>query len=58
MARPKNRRSWESEEQRARREHAVRLVRRGARREVVAAEFGISPSLLGKWVRGRSHGAA
>lgn len=58
MARPKNRRSWESEEERARREHAVILVRRGARREVVAAEFGISPSLLGRWIRRLAHGAA
>lgn len=58
MARPKNRRSWESEEQRSRREHAVRLVRRGARREVVAAEFGISCDLLGSWIRRIANGAA
>lgn len=58
MARPKNRRSWESEEQRSRREHAVRLVRRGARREVVAAEFGVSCDLITKWISRYVHGAA
>lgn len=58
MARPKNRRSWESEEQRVRREHAVALVRRGADRRSVAAEFGVTCDLIGKWVRKYGHGAA
>lgn len=43
--------SWEAAERRTRMEHAVRLVRRGASREVVAAEFGVSADVLSKWMR-------
>lgn len=50
MADRKARGSWEASEKRARMEHAVRLVRRGTRREVVAAEFGVSADVLSKWM--------
>lgn len=51
MARRKGQFSWEGSEARARMEHAVRLVRRGADREVVAREFRVSTDVLGKWIR-------
>lgn len=42
---------WEREEQRAKRERAVRMVERGASRDVVCREFGVSADVLGHWVR-------
>lgn len=51
MAERRARGSWEAAERRARMEHAVRLVRRGAKREVVAAEFGVSTDVLAHWMR-------
>lgn len=46
----RRRRSWEADERRARMEHAARLVRRGADRGIVAAEFGVSRDVVRKWV--------
>lgn len=50
MSRRRGQFSWEGAERHARMVHAVRLVRRVARREVVASEFNVSCDVLRKWV--------
>lgn len=50
MSRRRGQFSWEGAEKHARMVHAVRLVRRGARREAVASEFNVSCDVLRKWV--------
>ncbi len=46
-------RQWESLEAESRRDHACALVMRGASRQAVAQEFGISVDLLTHWLKRR-----
>lgn len=51
MGRARGQFSWEGAEAHGRMEHAVSLVvNRGAPRECVAREFGVSRDVLAKWV--------
>ena len=49
-------RTWESLEAEARRGHACALVERGASRQAVAQEFGVSVDLLTHWLKRRKTG--